>query len=120
MKYERVVEWSSEGGSIRLDMLGDDQQTHRIEVSSECAAALAAALAAEVEKLEVEQKDQQLIRPVSMQTGSTHAGEPMIFLKLKSGMELPLVFKPESLGVLITELEKLRGHVQPGAQIRWR
>jgi hypothetical protein len=101
-------------------MLGEDQQTHRLEVSAECAGVLVAALGAELEKLDPASKDQQLIRPQSMQTGSTYDGEPMIILKLAGGMELPLVFKPESLGVLVAELEKLRGHVQSGSQVRWR
>jgi hypothetical protein len=119
LKYERVVEWSSEGDTIRLEMLGEDQQTHRLEVGSACAGVLVAALAAEMAKLDVESKDQQLIRPTKMQTGSTYEGEPMIILGLQGGMELPLVFKPESLGVLIAELEKLRGTVQSGSQVRW-
>ena len=119
MRYDRVVQWSTEGGNIRLEMLGEDQESHHFEVSSECAGVLVAALAAELAKLDVENKDQQLIRPSKMQTGSTHDGEPMIILGLKGGMELPLVFKPESLGVLIAELEKLRGHVQSGSQVRW-
>ena len=119
MKYDRVVQWSVDADSIRLEMLGEDQETHRIEVSTECAGVLVAALAAELAKLDMEGMDQQLIRPTSMQTGSTHDGEPMIILTLKGGMELPLVFKPDSLGVLIAELEKLRGHVQSGSQIRW-
>ena len=119
MKYDRVVQWSADGDSIRFEMIGEDQETHNFEVSSECAGVLAAALAAELAKLDTESKDQQLIRPTSMQTGSTHEGEPMIILSLKGGMELPLVFKPESLGVLISEMEKLRGRLQSGSQIRW-
>ena len=41
-------------------------------------------------------------------------------MTLKGGVELPLVFKPESLGVLISELEGLRTVLQPGSQVRWR
>lgn len=120
MKYHRVVQWTAKGDSIHLEMLGDDQKTHAFEVSSECAGMLAAALGAELAKLDANGVDQQLIRPVSMQTGSTHEGEPMIILTIRGGMELPLVFKPESLGVLIAELEKLRGQVQSGSEVRWR
>jgi len=29
VKYVRVIEWSAEGDSIRLEMLGEDQETHR-------------------------------------------------------------------------------------------
>jgi len=119
LKYNRVVQWSSEGGDIRLEMVGEDHKTHRIEVSSECAGVLVAALAAEMAKLDEGANDQQLIRPTSMQTARTQNGEPMIILTLKGGAELPLVFKPESLSVLISELEKLRGHVQSGPEVRW-
>ena len=119
MKYDRVVQWSTEGDCIRLEMLGEDQEVHHLDVSTACAGVLVAALGAELEKLGVEGKDQQLIRPKSMQTASTHEGEPMIILGLAGGMELPLVFKPESLGVLIAELEKLNGHLQSGSQVRW-
>ncbi len=120
MKYVQVVQWSAEGGSIRLEMLGEDQNIHRFEVSSECAGVLVAALAAELEKLNVQDNEQQIIRPTGMQTGKTEQGEPMLFMTLKGGAELPLVFKPESLGVLISELEALMRSVQPGSQIRWR
>lgn len=119
MKYHRVVQWKAAGDSIHLEMLGDDQKTHSLEISSECAGMLTAALGAELAKLDANGVDQQLIRPVSMQTGSTHEGEPMIILKLRGGMELPLVFKPESLGVLIAEAEKLRGQLGSGSEIRW-
>jgi hypothetical protein len=119
LRYHRVVQWSAAGDSIRFEMLGDDQKTHRFEVNAECAGMLAAALGAELAKLDPNEKDQQLIRPVSMQTGSTHEGEPMIILALRGGMELPLVFKPASLGLLIAELEKLRGQIQTGSEVRW-
>jgi hypothetical protein len=120
LKYVRVVRWSSQGDGIRVEMLGEDQEVHRFDVSSECAQVLAAALAAESEKINAENKDRQLIRPTGMQTGKTEQGEPMILMSLKDGAELPLVFKPESLSVLISELEGLMRSIQPGSQIRWR
>jgi hypothetical protein len=120
LKYNRVVRWSAEGDSIGLEMLGEDREPHRFEVSFECAGALAAALAAELAKLGVEGKDQQLIRPTGIQIASTHEGEPMIIFTLPGGTELPLVFKPESMSVLISHLEKLMGHIQSGSQVRWR
>jgi len=122
LKYVGLVQWSTAGGSIRLEMLGEDQEIHRLEVSAECAGALVAALAAETEKLGVHGQEQQFIRPTGMQTAMTDQREPMILMSLKGGVELPLVFKPESLDVLITELEGLRRHIQPGSgsQIRWR
>lgn len=120
MKYVRVVQWSAESGSIRLEMLGEDQNIHRFEVSTECAGVLVAALGAEFEKLNMQEKEQQFIRPTGMQTGRTEQGEPMILMSLKGGAELPLVFRPESLGVLISELEGLMRSVQPGSQMRWR
>lgn len=120
MKYVRVVEWSAESGGVRFEMLGEDQQTHRLEVSAECAGVLAAALAAEAEKFKVQDKEQQLIRPTGMQTGKTAQDEPMLFMRLQGGAELPLVFKRESLSVLISELEKLQKTLQPDSQIRWR
>lgn len=120
MKYTRVLEWKAERDGIRFDMLGEDQETHRFEVSAECAGTLVAALAAESEKLNVENKDQQFIRPTGMQTAKTAEGEPVILMTLKGGVELPLVFKPESLTVLIGELEGLMRSLQPGSQIRWR
>ena len=119
MKYVRVVRWSSGGGDIKLELLGEDQEVHRLEVSSECAAALVAALAAESEKFNVEGNVQQFIRPTGMQTGKTEQGEPLILVTLPSGAELPLVFPAESLGVLISELEKLKSAIQPGSQLRW-
>lgn len=120
MKYLQVVQWSADGGGIRLEMLGEDQNIHRFEVSSECAGVLSAALAAEVEKLNVQEKEQQLIRPTGMQTARTEQGEPMILMTLNGGTELPLVFRTESLGALISELEGLMRSVRPGSQIRWR
>lgn len=119
MKYVEVVQWRVEGGSIHLEMLGEDQEIHRFEVSPECAGVLVAALATESEKLNVENRDQQFIRPTAMQTARTEQGEPMILLSLASGAELPLVFKPESLSVLVSELEGLMNSVQP-SQVRWR
>lgn len=119
MKYVRVVQWSAGPDGILLEMLGEDQQVHRLEVSSECAGVLVAALATESEKLNPEGKDQQFIRPIGLQTAKTSEDEPMILMTLQGGVELPLVFKPETLGVLISELEALRGTVQPGSQIRW-
>ena len=120
MRYDRVVQWSSKDGSIHLEMLGEDQEIHRFEVSAECAGVLVAALAAEVEKLDAQGKQQQFIRPTGMQTAKTEQGEPMLLMTLKGGTELPLVFKPESLGVLISALEGLRKVVQPGSEVRWR
>jgi len=120
LKYVQVVQWSTKGGDILLEMLGEDQEIHRLDVSSDCAGVLVAALAAESEKLNAEGKDQQLIRPTAMQTGKTEEGEPVILMTLKGGVELPLVFKPESLGVLISELEGLMRSLEPGSQMRWR
>lgn len=120
MKYVRVVQWSTKGGSIHLELLGDDQEIHRLEVSEECAGALVGALAAESEKLNGEDRDQQFIRPTGMQTAMSGEGEPVILMTLKGGVELPLVFKPESLSVLISELEGLMKVLQPGSQVRWR
>lgn len=119
MKYVRVVRWSAKDGDIHLEMLGEDQENHRFEVSSECAAALVAALAAEAEKLGGQDKAQQFIRPTGMQTAKTEQGEPMILMSLEGGTELPLVFKPESLGVLIAELQGLMRTVQAGSEMRW-
>jgi hypothetical protein len=120
LKYVRVVQWSTGDGGIRLEMLGEDQETHRFEVSAECAGALVAALAVESDRLNAEGRDQQFIRPTGMQTAKTADGEPVILMSLKGGVELPLVFKPESLGVLISELQGLMRTIQPDSQIRWR
>ena len=119
MKYIRVVECAAQGDGIRLDMLAEDQAVHRFEVSAECAGALVAELAAQTGKLNVQDK-QQFIRPTGMQTGKTEKGEPLLFLALEGGAELPLLFKPESLSVLISELEGLRNAVPTEPQIRWR
>ena len=119
MKYVRVVEWAAKDDGIELEMLGDDQEMHRIEVSSECAGALAGALASELEKRNTQGNEQQFIRPTGMQTGKTAQGEAMLFMTLKGGVELPLVFKAEALGLLISELEKLKAMLQPGSDIRW-
>lgn len=120
MKYVQVVQWSVEGDSIRFEMFGEDQNTHHFEVSAACAGALAAALTAEVQKLDVQSEDHQLIRPTGVQTGKTDKGEPMLFMTLKGGAELPLVFGLDSLGVLISELENLRKHIGADSQVRWR
>ncbi|WP_436827424.1 hypothetical protein [Sphingomonas sp. DT-207] len=119
LKYVRVVQWSAKDGSIHLEMLGEDQEIHRFEVSSECSGALAAALAAESERFNGQDNEQQLIRPKGMQTAKTDRGEPMLLMTLEGGVELPLVFKPESLDVLISELEGLKKTILPGSQIRW-
>ena len=119
MKYGRVIQWSAENDGIQLEMLGEDVEIHRFEVSSECAGALAGALAAELEKANGQGREQQFIRPKGMQTGKTAQGEPMLFMTLEGGTELPLVFKPEALGLLISELEKWKSILEPGGQIRW-
>jgi hypothetical protein len=119
LKYVQVVQWSAKGGDVHLEMLGEDQEIHRLEVGSECVGTLAGALAAEFEKLNGQDKERQLIRPTGMQTGKTDQGEPMLFMTLPGGAELPLVFKRESLNLLISELEKLKGVLQPGSQVRW-
>jgi hypothetical protein len=119
LKYVRVTKWSAQDDGIHLEMLGEDDQIHSFEVSTECAGALAAGLAAELEKTNARGNGQQFIRPKSLQTGKTAQGEPMLFMTLEGGTELPLVFKAESLGLLISELEKLRSILQPGDQIRW-
>lgn len=118
MKYVRVVEWSAKDDGIQLEMLGEDDAMHRLEVSSECAGILAAALAPELEKRNAK-GGQQFIRPTGLQTGKTEQGEAMLFVTLKGGVELPLVFKSEALSSLISELEKLRAVLQPGSEIRW-
>ncbi len=119
MRYDEVVQWSTEGGSIRLAMLGEDQETHSLEVSAGCARALTAALASELEKIDPESKDQQLIRPQSIQTGQTYKGEPLLLLTLTGGVEMPLVFSAQSLDAMIAELQNLKGHLQGGSQVRW-
>lgn len=120
MKYIRVIQWLTEGDSIRFEMLGEDQNIHHFVVSAECAGVLVAALAAEFEKFNGQDQAQQFIRPTGMQTARTEQGEPMILMSLKGGTELPLVFRPESLGTLISELEKLMKSGQPESEIRWR
>ena len=100
-------------------MLGDDQQPHSLELSTECARSLTAALASELEKIDPESRDQQLIRPQSIQTGQTYKGEPLLLLTLAGGVEMPLVFSAQSLDALIAELQNLKGHLQGGSQIRW-
>jgi hypothetical protein len=120
LKYVQVVEWSAGRDGIHFQMLGEDQEIHRFDVSLECAGVLVAALAAESAKLNAEGKDQQFIRPTGLQTGKTDQGEPVILMTLAGGAELPLVFKPESLGLLISELEGLMRAIQPGTQIRWQ
>ncbi len=119
MKYVGVVQWSVHGDNIHLEMLGEDEAIHALEVSAECAGVLVAALAAESERLNMEDKDQQFVRPTGMQTGRTAEGEPVILMSLKGGVQLPLVFKPESLNVLVSELQGLMRSVQPGSEMRW-
>jgi hypothetical protein len=120
LKYVGLVQWSAAGDGIRLEMLAEDEEVHRFEVSSECAGALVAALAAESQKLNAEGNDQQFIRPTGMQIGKTDQDEPVILFSLQGGTELPLVFKPEAMGKLVSALEGLMGTLQPGGQIRWR
>ena len=120
MKYIRVVEWRTKGDSIGFEMLGEDQNIHHFDVSAECAGVLVAALAAEFEKLHGQDQAQQFIRPTAMQTARTEQGEPMLLMTLKGGTELPLVFRSESLGPLISELEKLMKSGQQESEIRWR
>jgi hypothetical protein len=119
LKYVRVLQWSADGDSIKVQMLGDDDGTHTIDLGKECAASLAAALASQLEKLNAQGVEQQLIRPKGLQTGKTERGEPLLFMTLEGGVELPLVFKPEVLGPLISELEKLRAVLQPSTNVRW-
>ena len=97
MKYVRVIQWSAEDDGIQLEMLGDDDQTHSFKVGAECAGALAAGLAAQLEKVNANGGEQQFIRPKGMQTGKTAQDEPMLFMTLEGGTELPLVFRPEAL-----------------------
>lgn len=118
MKFVEVVQWSTKGGEIRLEMLDEDRNAQNIEVSSDCAGVLAAALAAALEKLGAGDRG-QIMRPTGMQTAKTQDGEPMVLLSLKGGAELPLVFKPESLAVLISELQGLMRDVRPGSEVRW-
>jgi hypothetical protein len=118
VKYVQVVQWSTKGDSIQLEMLGDDQEIHRFEVSTECAGVLSGALAAEFQKRDGQAMDQAL-RPTGMQTGKTAQDEPMLFMTLAGGAELPFVFKRESLAVLISELEKLKSALNPGTQVQW-
>ena len=120
MKYVRVVQWSREGDIIRLEMLGEDDQIHVVEVGTECAAVLVAGLATELEKITADTIDQQCVRPKGLQTGKTEKGEPLLFLTLEGGVELPLVFKPEALPVLISELQGLSSILGQGAQFRWQ
>lgn len=120
MKYVRLVKWSSSNDGVRLEMVGDDQQEHKIDIGAECVGVVGAALTGESQRFDSQDNPEQLLRPVAMQTARTEAGEPMILLGLAGGAELPLVFKPESLGVLVAELQKLMGAVQPDSQIRWQ
>lgn len=121
MKYLEVVNWSAKGDSIHLDMLGEDKEVHSFDVSADCAGVLVGALAVEVEKLSGRDKQAQLVRPTGMQTGKTDQDEPILFMSFKGGAELPLVFKPEVLDVLITELQKLKGVLGgTGSEVRWR
>lgn len=119
MHYTGLVQWTTKGDTIRLELLGDDQQVHAVELSSQCAGAIVAALAVESGRLNRENSDQQFIRPTGMQTAKTSEGEPVILMSLKGGTELPLVFKRESLAVLISELQGLQRTIQPGTEVRW-
>lgn len=118
MKYVRFDKWWPTEDSIHVDLVGDDEAIHGFDVSAECAGVLAAVLTAGREKLDPH-NEQQFIRPTGMQTGKTAENEPMLMMTLHGGAELPLVFKPEVLDVLISELEKLRSILQPGSQVRW-
>jgi hypothetical protein len=40
-------------------------------------------------------------------------------MTLEGGVELPLVFQPEVLEPLISELEKLKAVLQPSSSVRW-
>ena len=120
MKYVEVVEWSAKDDGVHFTMKGEDEALHRFEVGAECSAVLAGALVAELEKLDGPDREAQLLRPVGMQTGKTAQDEPMLFMTLRGGAELPFVFKRESLDVLISELQKLKALIEPGGQIQWR
>lgn len=117
MKYVRFDKWWPLEDSVHVELVGEDEQVHGFDVGAECAGVLAAVLAAGSQKLQDQHK--QFIRPTGMQTGKTHENEPMLLMVLDGGVELPLVFKPEVLGVLISELEKLRSILEPGSQVRW-
>jgi hypothetical protein len=114
-----VIEWSAAGQDIQLQLLGDDDVTHKVELSRECASVLASALAAEVEKGAAVEGQQQFIRPVGLQTGKTALNEPVLFMTLQGGAELPLVFQTGVLGPLIAELQKLKLILEPGGDVRW-
>ena len=117
MKYVKFDKWWPQDDSIHVEMVGEDEQVHSFDVGAECASVLAAVLAAGSEKFR--DKDRQFIRPTGMQTGKTAQNEPMLMMVLDGGVELPLVFKAEVLGPLISELEKLKSILQPGADVRW-
>ena len=119
MKYVRLLQWSTDADGITLQMLGEDDSTQSVALGKECAASVAGAVASELEKMNAQGIEQQFIRPKGLQTGKTERGEPVLFMTLDGGVELPLVFQPEVLGVLISELEKLRGVLQPGSDVRW-
>ena len=70
-------------------------------------------LAAGLEKSNPQGVEQQFIRPTGMQTGKTAQDEPMLMMTLDGGVELPLVFPAQALGMLIAELEKLRSIIEP-------
>ena len=108
------------GDGIRLEMRAEDEENYQFEVSSGCAGALAAALAAEFEKLNAQDSEQQFIRPTAIQTAITDRGEPMILMTLNGGAELPLVFPSESLAGLISQLEGLRQNLPSGTEVRWQ
>jgi hypothetical protein len=119
LKYVRVVQCLAKGDAIHLEMLGENEETHSFEVGAECAGLLASSLAAEFEKLNAQDKEQQLVRPTGMQTAVTEKGEPMILMSLQGGVELPLVFKPESLAAIVAELQGLLSATQSGSEVRW-
>lgn len=119
MKYVRLLQWSTDADGIELKMLDEDGEAQSIALSKECVAIVAAALASELEKLNGQGIEQQLIRPTGLQTGKTERGDPLLFVTLEGGVELPLVFQPHVLDPLISELEKLKGILQPGANVRW-
>jgi hypothetical protein len=119
LKYVRVLQWSTDEDSILLQMLGEDDSTQTIQLGKECAATLAGALGAELEKMSQQGVEHQFIRPKGLQTGKTERGEPVLFMTLEGGVELPLVFQAEVLGVLISELQKLQAVLQPGSDVRW-
>lgn len=117
MKYVKFGKWWPQDDSIHVEMVGEDEQVHSFDVGAECAGVLASVLAAGSEKLQ--DKERQFVRPTGMQTGKTAQDEPLLMITLDGGAELPLVFPAQALGTLISELEKLRSVIEPGAEVRW-